>query len=416
MGRPLRNSRGQFQGSLADPRSGNPPLPAAFVPSLDEDDELFGEVADIPALYAGWSQRMQSNESTHSASSAASSVEVRDQYPAVNIDLDRAYAAVDAINSPAGAGNVPSTPELLAQWESLEEVLDPAGEAADALETHLAHRLKSENIEAIDDENSGLHAHAVIGNRYVGWRHEEVQQAITAAIAEKERAFHTPGAQVSAIVGEYLSYASPSYYKVAELKALGLDPEDYSTVGEDASRLVLRGLDEPPTSNVVARAVNTYAIADEVREVAAKVPSIASAIREMDTKSAVVCYSRLRECLSGLREGSFSLKEAARRQLMLMGEEETSSPSGARYRLVAGRATRVVDNAAMRPYVLHTMARDLGIPAQTVERVVQRLEQVARFNSYRLSSLERKLETDVSAHISQRRSPTRLIQVVEDEE
>ena len=243
------------------------------------------------------------------------------------------------------------------------------------------------------------------------WRHEELQTALVESFSTQEQPTNaTTRQRVAAVLSEYSSYATPTYYRVSELESLGIRPGDYAEAGQDARRLVIKGLpDETEGASQVVLAAKAYANREIFESSLNHVPSLCDGISNHDVTLALTEYSALRSRVTHMRNCIDGLKEAAKRQLVMRNEESISLPSGTTFQVLSGRRLRSVDHLRVRPLVLEAISRDLGISREMVERVVQRYETVARVSSYRLKALEKKARIDVDNYVTISQTPTRIV-------
>lgn len=413
----LRNADGRFNGAIPTGKEASP-RPAPAIPSFPDFDDpgSFGEVADVDALYHGWAAKyaLGSNLPTDAEEESDPAPCVALRQAAEDPELEALYARTDALLEPSADDSVPAAADALSDWEHLQEPLDRASWALDSLEHEIAKRVDQDGISTLSLDRAGISAHPTGGIRYSGWKHEELQSALAACLGTGEE-YNRERQVTAAIVGEYFSYATPLYYRVSALQDLGISPDEFATPGQDDRRLVLKGLpDEAEGINAVLLGSRISKHKEACHAALSDIPRLCQNAAARDLPEAVIRYAALRERHSTIRRAVHSLRELARRQMEMQRQEEIQSASGQTYRVVAGRQVTKVVSGSARPFVLDAISRDLAIRRETVERVVTQLESVAQFGSYRIKAIETKTDAPLDACLTQRRTPNRLVAVIDD--
>jgi hypothetical protein len=414
----VRKADGRFDGSLPTKTDVVPSPEFALPCSIDLDEPgTLGEVADLDALYSGWLARQSASREPVGLSSEADAEELLGlQAAAADPRIDSIYAGTNPLLEDSDSNAVPAAHEALAAWERLQAPLQNSTDALDALEYRIAKSLDATSATSLSSGSAGISAFPTGGIRYSAWRHEDLQSALAPALAEHGDT-DTPRQSIAAVMGEYFSYATPSYYRIGALQRLGIAPENFATPGQDDRRLVIRGLSREATNvNPVVLSGRLAAHAEECQVALEEIPVVCEYISTADLSRALTQYAALRNRQATIREAVSSLREVARRQVEMQGKDGVDSASGTSYRIVPGRKTSRVDNEATRPYVIAAISRDIGVRPETVEKIVSALDEVAQFGPYRLRAIEAKTDAPLELCVRQQQTPSRLIRVEQRQE
>ena len=411
MGRHLRKDDGTFAGSVGMGKDNIPSAayggPAAIV--LDfEDTPAYGEVADLDSLYQGWSQRQ---------SHLPPPVEVLSEsgFIGLNASVASPQARAMLLQSESSLADstserVPPADKAMTRWENLSSSLSAALSELDSAEYALAKRMDAEGLDSIEDVPSGIQAYPVGGVRYSGWRHEDLQSALIDVIAQERGGSTQTRQEVAAVISEYSSYATPTYYKTSVLESCGLSPGDYATPGKDDRRLVLKGLpDDAPGESSVQLGVRAYAHSAEIERSLQQVGTFCDKLPDLDLRQAVVEYSAVRNRVSHLRDMVSGLHELARRQMEINHEDTLHTGNDTKYSLIPGRRVRALDVDRIKPHIITAISRDLNIPRERAEAVVQRFESVAHITSFRTTAVAKKVRVEVDDFLVAKPTRSRLV-------
>lgn len=411
MGRHLRNENGTFAGSLG---MGKDHIPsAAYVPPtaglLDFDDvSPYGEVADLDSLYQGWAQWQDHQPADVKQAPGTEFVGLE-----ASVSTPQARAILAQSKSALGeplSDRVPPADQAMTQWERLHSSLSAALHALDNAEFTLAKRMDAEGIRDIEDIPSGIQAYPVGGVRYSGWRHEDIQSALIDVIAEERGATTQTRQEVAAVISEYASYTTPTYYKTSALESLGISPSDYATPGKDDRRLVLQGLpNDLPSESSVKLGVRAYSHSADIERSLQGVPSFCEQLSGLDLRQAVVEYSAVRNRVSHLRDMVGGLHELSRRQMEMNHEDVLTTGNGTRYSLIPGRRIRSLDTERVKPHIITAISRDLNISRETTESIVGRFESAAHVTSFRTKAVEKKAHLEEEDFLITRTTSSRLV-------